>query len=46
MKIFYCLNCFRAYTTKNKLEAHKKICKNHEYCHVAYEYEYHEYNEY
>ena len=31
---FHCLNCFRAYTTKNKLEAHKKICENHEYCHV------------
>ena len=31
---FYCLNCFRAYTTKNKLEAHKKICGNHDYCHV------------
>ena len=31
---FYCLNCLRTYTTKNKLEAHKKICENHEYCHV------------
>ena len=31
---FYCLNCFPAYTTKNKLEAHKKICENHDYCHV------------
>ena len=31
---FYCLNCFRAYTTKSKLEAHKKIHENHEYCHV------------
>ena len=31
---FYCLNCFCAYSTKNKLEEHKKICKNHEYCHV------------
>ena len=31
---FYCLNCFRSYTTRNKLEAHKKICENHEYCHV------------
>ena len=31
---FYCLNCFRAYTTKNKLKTHKKICENHEYCHV------------
>ena len=31
---FYCLNCFCAYSTKNKLEAHKKICENHNYCHV------------
>ena len=29
---FYCLNCFRAYTAKNKLESHKKVCENHEYC--------------
>ena len=31
---FYCLNCFCAYTTRNKLEEHKEICENHEYCHV------------
>ena len=31
---FYCLNCFRSYRTKNKLEEHKKICENHDYCHV------------
>ena len=31
---FYCLNCFHSYKTKNKLEAHKNICKNHDYCHV------------
>ena len=31
---FYCLNCFCAYSTKNKLEAHKNICENHDYCHV------------
>ena len=31
---FYCLNCFCAYSTKKKLEAHKKICENHDYCHV------------
>ena len=31
---FYCLNYFCAYSTKNKLEAHKKICENHDYCHV------------
>ena len=28
---FYCLNCFRSYRTKNKLEAHKKICENRDY---------------
>ena len=31
---FYCLNCFRSYRTKNKLEAHKKICGNHDYCNI------------
>ena len=31
---FYCLSCFHSYRTKNKLEAHKKICENHNYCHV------------
>ena len=29
---FYCLNCFHAYTTENKLESHKKVCENHDYC--------------
>ena len=29
---FYCLNCFCAYTTENKLESHKKLCENHDYC--------------
>ena len=31
---FYCLNCFHAYRTENKHEKHKKICENHDYCHV------------
>ena len=31
---FYCLNCFHSYRTENKLKAHKKICENHDYCHV------------
>ena len=31
---FYCLNCFHSYRTENKLESHKKICENHNYCHV------------
>ena len=33
-KDFYCLNCFHSYRTKNKLESHKKISENHDYCHV------------
>ena len=31
---FYCLNCFHAYTTENKLEKHKKIWENRDYFHV------------
>ena len=31
---FYCLNCFHSYSTKNKLEAHKKICENHDFCYI------------
>ena len=31
---FNCLNCFHSYRTKNKLETHKKICENHDYCRV------------
>ena len=31
---FYCLYCFHSYRTKNKVEEHKKICENHNYCHV------------
>ena len=33
-KDLYCLNCFHSYRTKNKLESHKKICENYDYCHV------------
>ena len=33
-KDFFCLNCFHSYRTKSKLESHKKICENHDYCHV------------
>ena len=31
---FYCLNCFCAYATENKLESHKKVCENHDYCSI------------
>ena len=33
---FYCLNCFRLYRTRNKLQVHKKICENHNYCIIIY----------
>ena len=29
---FYCLTCFRPYTTRNELERHKNVCENHDYC--------------
>ena len=31
---FYCLNCFHSYRTKEKLEKHEKLCKDHDYCYV------------
>ena len=29
---FYCLNCLHSFRTKNKLELHKKICENNDFC--------------
>ena len=31
---YYCLNCFHSYRTENKLNAHKKLCENHDYCNI------------
>ena len=31
---FYYLNCFYSYTTKNKVQKHHNVCKNHDYCYV------------
>ena len=31
---FYYLNCFHSNTTENKLETHRNVCENHDYCHV------------
>ena len=31
---YYCLNCFHSYRTENKLNVHKKICENHDYCNI------------
>ena len=31
---YYCLNCFHSYRTENKLNTHKEICENNEYCNI------------
>ena len=31
---FYCLNCFRSYSTKDKLKKHKGVCENHDYSYI------------
>ena len=31
---YYCINCFHSYRTENKLNVHKKICENHDYCNI------------
>ena len=32
---FYCLNCLNLLRTNNKLESHKKVCKNKNSCHFV-----------
>ena len=34
---FYCLNCLHSFRTKNKIESHKKACKN--FCNVIMSFE-------
>ena len=31
---YYCLNCFHSFRTENKLNAHKNVCENRDYCKV------------
>ena len=31
---FYCLNCFRSYSSKNRLEKHEEDCLYHDYSYV------------
>ena len=31
---FHCLNCLHSFRTKNKLESHKKVCENKDFCNV------------
>ena len=32
---FYCLNFFHCFTTENKHESHKNLCKNKYFCNVV-----------
>ena len=31
---FYCLNCLHSFQTKNKLESHRRVCENKDFCNV------------
>ena len=31
---FYCLGCLHSFRTDNALKKHKRLCNNHDYCHV------------
>ena len=31
---FYCLNCLHSFPTEKKLESHKKVCENKDFCNV------------
>ena len=31
---FCCQNCFHSFATKNKLESHKRACKNKDFCNI------------
>ena len=31
---FYCLNFSHSFRTKNKFEAHKKVCENKDFCNI------------
>ena len=36
---FYCLSCLHSFTTKNKLESHKRVCENKGYCNLIMPFE-------
>ena len=31
---FYCLNCFHSFAGKNKLQSHKRVCENKDFCNM------------
>ena len=32
---FYCLNYLHSFATKNKIESHKKVCENKDFCNIV-----------
>ena len=36
---FYCLNCIHSFRKKYKLESHKKVCENKNFCDVVMPFE-------
>ena len=32
---YYCFNCFHSFRTKSKLQSHKKVCENKDFCNVV-----------
>ena len=36
---FYCLNCLHSFVKENKLESHKKVCKNKDSCNILMSWE-------
>ena len=32
---FYCLNCLHSFRRKNKLQSHKKVCENKNFCNIV-----------
>ena len=31
---FCCLNCLHSFATKNKLQLHKRVCENKDFCNI------------
>ena len=36
---FYCFNCLPSFRKKNKLESHKNVCENKDFCGVVMSFE-------
>ena len=32
---FYCLTCLHSFRIKNKVESHKKVCENKDFCNIV-----------